>query len=133
MSPQQQQMAYLQAQSVTETPRQTEYRLFAQVTKALLDVDGSDYKVLARAVNWNRRLWLTLQDDCASDDNKLPDAVRAGIISLAIWVDKQSRDALRRQAGIDALIEVNRIIMDGLAQTQGADSENPAPYATESA
>jgi len=133
MSPQQQQMAYLQAQNVTEAPRQTEYRLFAQVTKALLDVDGSDYKVLARAVNWNRRLWLTLQDDCASDDNKLPDSVRAGIISLAIWVDKQSRDALRRQAGIDALIEVNRIIMDGLAQTQGEDSDNPAPYATESA
>ena len=57
-----------------------------------------------------------MQADCISEENRLPDAIRAGIISLAIWVDKHSRKVMRKQADVQALIEVNRSIMDGLAQ-----------------
>ena len=66
-------------------------------------------------MNWNRRMWLALQADCASDANQLPDAFRAGIISLAIWVDKHSRKVLRHEADIVPLVDVNRTIMDGLS------------------
>ena len=106
---------YLKAQAATETPRQTEYRLFAQVTRSLIEADKADYPAKVRAVNWNRRMWLALQADCASDANQLPDAFRAGIISLAIWVDKHSRKVLRHEADIVPLVDVNRTIMDGLS------------------
>lgn len=109
--------AYVQAQSSTETPRQTEYRLFAQVTRALIESQGDEFVDLAKAVNWNRRLWLVLQADCANDDNALPDSLRAGIISLAIWVDKHSRKVMSREGQVEPLIEVNRSIMEGLIST----------------
>ena len=106
--------AYQRTQNTTETPRQTEYRLFAQVTRALIESTKQDFKEKAKALNWNRRLWMTLQADCAKDDNALPDEIRAGIISLAIWVDKHSRKVSQGEADIVALVEVNRAIMDGL-------------------
>lgn len=107
--------SYQNAQTATETPRQTEYRLIAQVTRSLREAEKGDYPARARAVNWNRRMWLALQADCASDANSLPDEVRAGIISLAIWVDKHSRKVLRHEGDIQPLVDVNRSIMDGLS------------------
>jgi flagellar protein FlaF len=103
------------AQNTTEAPRKTEYRLFAQVTKSLMDIDNIEDSKLAKAILWNRRLWMTLQADCSDESNILSDQTRAGIISLAIWVDKHSRDVLRGEAEVAPLIEVNRSIMEGLA------------------
>jgi flagellar protein FlaF len=60
-------------------------------------------------------MWLALQADCASEGNQLPDDVRAGIISLAIWVDKHSRKVLRHEGEVLPLVDVNRSIMDGLS------------------
>ena len=106
--------AYLQAQSATETPRQTEYRLFAQVTRALISAKDGDFTDMVKAINWNRRMWLVLQADCANDENALPDHLRAGIISLAIWVDKHSRKVMSREGQVEPLIDVNRSVMEGL-------------------
>ena len=108
--------SYQQVQKATGSPRQTEYRLFAQVTKALMDSQSNPaVGSLAKAIHWNRRLWFVLQADCADDANQLPEALRAGIISLGIWVDKYSRQVLKGEADIAPLIEVNRSIMEGLA------------------
>ena len=41
-------------------------------------------------------------------------AVRAHIISLSIWVSKYTSQMIREQGNYDLLIEVNRIIMQGL-------------------
>lgn len=108
---------YQSAQRVTEDPRQTEYRIFAEVTRSLIDVNrkGVRSPEYFEAVHWNRRLWTTLQADLASEGNKLADDIKARLISLAIWVDKQSSKALRGQATLTTLIEVNRSIMEGLA------------------
>ena len=107
--------SYVQAQNATEEPRQTEYRLFAQVTRALMQSQEGAKSEIAKAIHWNRRMWLALQADCASDANVLPDETRAGIISLAIWVDKHSRKVLKGEAEVSPLIDINRSIMEGLA------------------
>jgi flagellar protein FlaF len=106
---------YQIAQNTTEDPRRTEYRLFAQVTKALMDAISGSENDTAQAIHWNRRMWLALQADCSDEENVLNDQTRAGIISLAIWVDKHSRKVLRGEAKVEPLIEVNRSIMEGLA------------------
>ena len=114
---------YQATQVATEDARQTEYRLFAQVTRAMLDAqDAGDNGQLVRAIHWNRRLWLTLQADCASDDNRLPEEIRAGIISLAIWVDKHSRQVLSKKTDLEPLVEVNRNIMTGLAASGAGEA-----------
>ena len=108
--------AYQTAQAATEDPRTTEYRLFGQVTGALIDAKSSNAigAPLVEAVDWNKRLWRTLAADCMDDRNSLTQDVRASIISLSLWVTKYSRSVTREKASLDPLIEINRTIMQGL-------------------
>jgi flagellar biosynthesis activator protein FlaF len=108
--------AYKATQTATEDPRLTEYRLFGQVTGALLNAKQSNAvgTPLIEAVDWNRRLWRTLAADCMDDRNRLTQEVRAKIISLSLWVAKYSRNVTRNKAPLDPLIEINRNIMQGL-------------------
>ena len=117
--------AYQQTAKRTENPRDIEYRLFAQVTRALLDAreaGRSDISKLADALDWNRRVWSALALDCANKDNQLPASLKAGIISLSIFVGKYSSQVMREGEDIDELIEINRTIMQGLS-AQGAKAD----------
>jgi flagellar protein FlaF len=110
--------AYQQATARAESPREAEYRLFGQVTRALMaaaDTPEHDHGVRMRALDWNRRMWSTLATDCSSEGNGLPAPVRAQIISLSLWVGKHTSQVMRRREEIGPLIDVNRIIMQGLA------------------
>ena len=110
--------AYRQASTQAESPRQTEYRLFAQVTLALMEAakaDPSDVTARIDALDWNRRVWTVLGDDCANPQNGLPAPLRASIISLSMWVNRHTSAVIRRQEHIEPLIDVNRMIMQGLS------------------
>lgn len=119
--------AYQQAQLATENPRDTEYRLFGLVTRALIDAAGEAKASpkLMQAIDWNRRLWSALASDCADDNNKLPASLRAQIISLGLWVSRYSSQVARGHAAIDPLIDINRTIMQGLA-SKPADATSAA-------
>ncbi len=109
--------AYQQASARAESPRELEYRLFGQVTRALIDAaaaDPLDVKTRMDALDWNRRLWSTLATDCASPDNTLPNPVRAQIISLSLWVNRHTSAVMQRNEDFEPLIDLNRIIMQGL-------------------
>jgi flagellar protein FlaF len=110
--------AYQSTATRAENPRQTEYRLFGQVTRALMEaqsLDRSQIRERMDALDWNRRMWSVLASDCSVEGNRLPDQVRANIISLSIWVNKHTSLVMRNQEEIEPLIEINRIIMQGLA------------------
>ncbi len=122
--------AYQTAATRAENPRETEYRLFGQVTRALLEAEKMDRSMIRErmdALDWNRRMWSVLGADCSVDGNGLPDIVRANIISLSIWVNKHTSLVMRNQEEIGPLIEINRIIMQGLAPNQAAASDDAAP------
>jgi flagellar protein FlaF len=110
-------MAYTRVQRTTGTPRENEYRLFADVTRGLIEAgkSGARDKTFFDALDWNRRLWSTLSTDCSSPGNKLPKQVRAQIISISIWVSKYTSMVALDRAEIGALIDINRTIMEGLA------------------
>ncbi len=119
--------AYQTTAARAENPRQTEYRLFGQVTRALVDaqsLDRSQIRERMDALDWNRRMWSVLASDCSTDGNRLPDQVRANIISLSIWVNKHTSLVMRNLEDIEPLIEINKIIMQGLApQSLANDGE----------
>ena len=95
-----------------------EYRLFAQVTLALMEAaksDPTDIPARIDVLDWNRRVWTALSEDCSNPANGLPAPLRASIISLAIWVTRHTSAVIRRQEEIEPLIEINRTIMQGLA------------------
>ena len=110
--------AYQKAAEQAEGPKQTEYRLFGLVTRALIEVAEAENAQLnrrMRALHWNRRLWTALASDCAEVDNTLPVPLRAQIISLGIWVNRHTSAVMRSEEDIQPLIDVNRIIMQGLS------------------
>ncbi len=114
--------AYKKIAQSAESPRDTEYRLFAQVTRALMEADKadpSDFKTRIDALDWNRRMWTALSNDCSSPENGLPPQLRASIISLSLWVSRHTSAVMRREEDIEPLIEINRMIMQGLSP-QGA-------------
>ena len=109
--------AYQNASKSIETPQQTEYRLFVDVTRSLIEAEGlakTDVK-LHDALHWNRRMWSTFATDCAVEGNNLPKTLRAQIISLSIWVGKHSSKVIHENEDIQALIDVNKSVMEGLA------------------
>jgi flagellar protein FlaF len=110
--------AYQTTASLGENPRDTEYRLFGQVTKALMEAERLDKSEISKrmdALHWNRRVWSVLASDCSSDGNRLPDMLRANIISLSLWVNRHTSMVMRNEDEIGPLIEINRIIMQGLS------------------
>lgn len=123
--------AYHKRQSAAENPRQTEYRLFGRVTGALMDArdKGLTGGALMKALDWNKRMWSAFALDCASPDNTLPEPTRAQILSLSIYVEKTTRQVMKKAAEIDDLIAINKTIMEGLAlqaKAAAAAAEDPA-------
>ena len=109
--------AYQKTLNVTESSRDVEYRLFGQVTRALLDASElprTDSRVID-AIDWNRRLWSTMATDCASDGNVMAPSLRAGIISLSLFVARYSSQVMSAGVSVLPLIDINRTIMQGLA------------------
>jgi flagellar biosynthesis activator protein FlaF len=109
--------AYRRVQRTAESPRQSEYRLFAQVTAALINARDEEltHAPLVDVLDWNRRMWGTLSSDCAAPGNSLPNELRAQIISLGLWVSRYSSQVATQGANIDPLIDVNKSIMEGLS------------------
>jgi flagellar biosynthesis activator protein FlaF len=109
--------AYQRTQKVAASPRDTEYRLFAQVTTALINAKEPNTTLaqLVDALDWNRRLWSALATDCSQEGNGLPKTLRAQIISLSLWVSRHSSEVARGKADMDDLIGINKMIMEGLA------------------
>lgn len=117
--------AYQTAQRRVETPREIEYRLFGQVTHALMEAEKLPYSEAVKrmdAIDWNRRVWSFMAGDCISTDNSLPEQLRASIVSLSLWVGRYSSEVMQRNADIEPLIDINRTIMQGLAGQIDANS-----------
>ncbi len=110
--------AYKQATQRSESPRESEYRLFGEVTRALMDAAKLDRAEIAGrmdALHWNRQLWNTLASECSDPTNALPPALRAQIISLSLFVNRHTSAIMRGEETFEELIQINRIIMQGLA------------------
>ncbi len=62
-----------------------------------------------------RRLWAIFIEDLNSQDNGLPTGLRAGLISIGAWVNREiDRILTRASDDLTALIEINEIIRNGL-------------------
>jgi flagellar protein FlaF len=111
--------AYQRARSIAEQPRATEQRLFTEITGAMISArkSGRNGATLMPELHRNRELWGTIASACAATGNQLPDTLRAGIISLAIWVDRATSEVSGGQTEIDELIAVNLMIIDGLSDS----------------
>ena len=109
---------YRRVRTIAETPRAAEYRLMSEITGDMINARdaGLTGAALMPALHRNREVWSTFSTLCASPGNKLPDTLRASIISIALWVERFTTEVVTGRDSIDELITVNRAIIEGLAQ-----------------
>ena len=100
-------------QTMRARERQAMDRVIAMLRTAQEKGPGSRERV--EALFYLRRLWMIFLDDLNDPNNELPEQLRAGIISIGIWMMKEI-DRVRGGATNDltAMIEINALIRDGL-------------------
>ena len=121
--------AYAQTQKASMSPREIEAMAFMKAALMLEDAKKNldDYDNYAAALKFNQLLWTIIQADVVDKENKLPPALKANILSLSIFVDKQTIKALAdtKDRHLDSLISINKNLAEGL-MTQPTLAE-PAP------
>ncbi|MCQ8184906.1 flagellar biosynthesis regulator FlaF [Parvularcula maris] len=68
------------------------------------------------ALDDNRKLWLTFASDLANPQNNCPDDVKAALISIAAYVEKNTGAAIRDNEVLAGFVEINSNIIAGLGQ-----------------
>lgn len=100
------------------TDRDNEYDSFARVTRRLKAADVTGRGPLAsEAVHMNTQLWSALASDLAMPDNALPDALKAQLLSLALFSIRHGFRVAAGEGDLSPLIDVNASIMAGLRGT----------------
>jgi flagellar protein FlaF len=117
--------AYRRQKEAAETPRELECRAFSVVIGKLTDAKTSGGQALVDACYLNNQLWTALTVDLSLANNPLPEDLKARLISLAIWVQRYTPQAMAG-AALDPLIAVNRNILDGL-RAQSASQSSKVP------
>ena len=57
----------------------------------------ADKDMCERALKYNQLLWSIIQSDVSGKTNALPDEIKANLMSLSIFVDKQTARASRNR------------------------------------
>lgn len=119
---------YQRTQNVAEEPRDVEYRLLGQVTAALMDAerDPQNAQKLVEAVLWNRSVWSAFKIDLLNEGNRLPADLRGKLVSLALWVERESSEILSFKSDLSWVIGVNKRIMEGLKPKVAVQATSPS-------
>ena len=74
-----------------------------------------DAMATIEATHFTRRLWTALLEDLAQPDNQLSKEIRAGLISVGIWILKETEKIRQRESDdFDGVIEITETIMEGI-------------------
>lgn len=120
--------AYRKTIAATEAPRAMERRILSEINAALLvhqehyDTAGTTAEKMAilagslrPALARNLKLWTALRMDLLSPGNQLPQDMRANLISLSLFVERQVTAVMGGRGSVRALTEVNAAIIAGLS------------------
>ncbi len=116
-----------------ESPRQMERRILTRITGDLKQhaeqydkATGAEerlgilYNGLGESLVENQLFWRMLRNDMASKGNSLETSLKGSLISIALWVERETNSVMGGAAGVLDLIAVNQNIISGLA---GAGTE----------
>lgn len=132
--------AYQQQQKRNLSPREVEAMAFTKAALLLEEAKTQTGSIeeFAKALRFNHLLWTIIQADLTEPDNQLPPEIKANVMSLSIFVDKQTTKALRtsQASDLDVLININRNLAAGLRanpQTAQAAAGGTRPAGAETA
>jgi flagellar protein FlaF len=108
------------ADVVEESPRELRARereAMDQVIQMLCAArdKGPGTKEVVDAMFYLRRLWTIFLQDLNHVENELPQQLRAGLISIGLWMIKEIERVRTGQTGdLTPIIEINEIVRNGL-------------------
>ena len=108
--------AYQQSQKAAEKPEDTDAVVLMMAADKLFDAKKApDEAVFEETLLYNQAIWTVIQSEM-TDDHPLPVEIKSNIISLSLFVDKQTARAIgtRNPESLDPLININRNIAAGL-------------------
>jgi flagellar biosynthesis activator protein FlaF len=97
--------------------RERERQVFERCLELLKAADekGAESQEAIEALAFCRRIWATFLEDLASPENGLPQQLRAEIISIGLWVIRESEEIrLGKSTDFKPLIEVTTALYEGL-------------------
>ena len=107
--------AYRSSQRLGSSARDTEAQALLEAARRLdAAVGNQDAYRAALRLNW--RLWTIIQADVSGEGSPLPDEIRQNILSLSVFIDKHTVNALAEPGDrkLRILIDINRNIAAGL-------------------
>jgi flagellar biosynthesis activator protein FlaF len=108
------------AEVIDDSPgemRARERQAFDRALELLRAAQGkaAGTREMVDALIYLRRLWTIFMQDLGGADNELSAQLRAGLISIGIWVHKEiDRVRLGKTTDLTAMIEINEIVRNGL-------------------
>lgn len=108
------------AEVLDETPkgaREREREAISRSIELLVAAEkaGARSREAVDAMLFLRRLWSHLIEDLAKPENELPQALRAELISVGLWLMREAEQIrLEQSDNFKGLIEVSTAIRDGL-------------------
>jgi len=114
--------AYAQRHSTSLRGNSLEGEALTRAARMLEDARShlDDKVALAQALQFNQKLWTIFQADLTSEKNPLPDALKADLLSLSLFMDQTSGDLIRPSGPIaineslQAMIDVNRSLASAM-------------------
>lgn len=109
---------YVAMQRETLSGRALEREVFSRITARLERADPNapgGHAQLAEALLDNHRLWMTIAIDVAQSENACTPELRAGLLSLAAFVERHTRGVIDKRLSHGVLIEINQNVIKGLS------------------
>ena len=123
--------AYAKTARTGISQRQLEGQLLIKAAnrlKAVQDNWDKDLSDLDEAVKYNRKLWTVLVTSATEEDNPLDRELKVNIANIALFIFNRSLDIITdtRPEQLDALININRTIAQGLMTEPPGAQQSPA-------
>ena len=108
------------AEVLDETPKDARARERKAIEHSIellqrAEQSGARSHEAVEALLFVRRLWSLLIEDLANPENDLPEALRADLISIGLWIMREAElIRLEKSDNVKGLIEISMIIYEGL-------------------
>ncbi len=100
-----------------QSSRDREYQALERAIELLqlAKQKGRESREAIDAIYYVRKLWMLLIEDLVNPENDLPDVLKADLISVGIWITKET-DIIRAgtSESFDGLIDICGMVRDGL-------------------
>jgi flagellar protein FlaF len=118
---------YAATQNAAASPREIELRAFRYIN-GLLGA-ATDTRGRAVALEKTHRLWSILISDLGAPGNALPAELRAQLISLGLWAQRESNARLDDTRSLEPLMALHRDMIEGLEAQVRRAPKPPVPAA----